>query len=64
MDNNCNLNSDCPRAGLHAQKPEVYSACTKSQQAVEKVDGCEFSFFSPPFFFLLSVLSPHVVGQR
>ncbi|KAF2793792.1 hypothetical protein K505DRAFT_305170 [Melanomma pulvis-pyrius CBS 109.77] len=39
MDNNCNLNVDCPKAGLKAQQPAQYNACTKKQQAVEQVDG-------------------------
>ncbi len=41
MDKNCNLNKDCPAAGLHALSPDVYSACTKKQQAPEDVDGCK-----------------------
>ncbi|RYP14312.1 hypothetical protein DL765_006477 [Monosporascus sp. GIB2] len=39
MDNNCNLNNDCPAAGIHYQQPAVYNACKKPQQAPEKVDG-------------------------
>lgn len=39
MDNRCNLNRDCPAAGLHAQTPEEYAKCTIPQQAVEQVDG-------------------------
>ncbi|KAI1498456.1 hypothetical protein F5X99DRAFT_412101 [Biscogniauxia marginata] len=39
MDNNCNLNTDCPAAGIHAQTPAEYNACTKEQQAPEEVDG-------------------------
>jgi len=39
MDNKCNLNNDCPTAGIHAQKPAVYNACTKPQFAKEQVDG-------------------------
>ncbi|KAK8023507.1 hypothetical protein PG993_011573 [Apiospora rasikravindrae] len=39
MDNNCNLDRDCPRAGIHKQQPAVYNACTKQQQAPEPVDG-------------------------
>jgi len=39
MDNNCNLNNDCPAAGITAQKPEKYNACTIKQQAPEPVDG-------------------------
>ncbi|KAI0397914.1 hypothetical protein F5Y17DRAFT_475743 [Xylariaceae sp. FL0594] len=39
MDNQCNLNTDCPRAGLTAQPDSVYSACTIPQQAPEDVDG-------------------------
>lgn len=44
MDNNCNLDRDCPRAGIHKQQPAVYNACTKEQQAPEAVDGCKHSF--------------------
>jgi hypothetical protein len=39
MDKNCNLNKDCPAAGLTAQTPEKYSACNVKQQAPEPVDG-------------------------
>lgn len=39
MDNHCNLNNDCPAAGIHKQQPSVYSACTKPQEAPEQVDG-------------------------
>jgi hypothetical protein len=39
MDNKCNLNANCPAAGLNAQQPAVYNACTKKQQAKEEVDG-------------------------
>jgi len=39
MDNKCNLNRDCPKAGLHALKPQKYDACTLPQQAPEPVDG-------------------------
>ena len=42
MDNNCNLDKDCAKAGIHYQKPEVYNACTKPQMAPEPVDGCKF----------------------
>lgn len=42
MDNNCNLNTDCAAAGITAQKPEVYNACTIDQQAPEPVDGCKW----------------------
>jgi len=41
MDKNCNLNRDCTAAGIHAQSPDVYSSCTKPQQAKEDVDGCK-----------------------
>jgi len=41
MDNGCNLNKACPKAGLTVQTPEQYSACTKKQQAPEPVDGCK-----------------------
>lgn len=41
MDNNCNLNKDCTAAGIHAQTPNDYNACTKKQMAPEPVDGCK-----------------------
>lgn len=41
MDKSCNLNRDCPAAGLTAQTPDKYNACTIKQQAPEPVDGCE-----------------------
>lgn len=46
MDKNCNLNRDCPAAGLTYQAPEKYNACTIKQQAPEPVDGCKFLFSS------------------
>jgi len=39
MDKNCNLDKDCPAAGLHYQPPAQYNACTKKQQAPEVVDS-------------------------
>ena len=66
MDNHCSVNGDCPCAGLHAQKPEVYSACTKAQQAPEQVDGCESrapSFFSSPCI-LVTLASPALPSSR
>jgi hypothetical protein len=39
MDNGCNLNKDCPKAGLTAQSESAYNSCTKKQQAPEEVDG-------------------------
>lgn len=42
MDQGCNLNNNCPGAGLSAQTPEVYNACKIPQQAPEEVDGCRF----------------------
>jgi len=39
MDKSCNLNKDCTAAGIHAQTPDQYNACTKPQQAPETVDG-------------------------
>ncbi|EOO03943.1 hypothetical protein UCRPA7_627 [Phaeoacremonium minimum UCRPA7] len=39
MDNGCNLNVACPKAGLTVQTSDQYSACTKQQQAKENVDG-------------------------
>jgi len=41
MDNNCNLNADCPKAGIHKQTDAEYNACTKAQMAPETVDGCK-----------------------
>jgi hypothetical protein len=41
MDNGCNLNRDCPKAGITAQSADKYNACTKPQQAKEPVDGCK-----------------------
>ena len=54
MDQRCNLNRDCPAAGLHAQTPAVYNACTKKQMANEAVDGCKWkpSFSEETYFFL------------
>lgn len=46
MDSGCNLNNNCPAAGLTAQTPEQYNACTIKQQAPEAVDGCTFSHVS------------------
>lgn len=45
MDNGCNLNTDCSKAGIHAQTSAQYSACKVQQQAPETVDGCKS--FSP-----------------
>jgi hypothetical protein len=39
MDNQCNLNTDCAKAGITAQPESAYSACTVKQQAPEAVDG-------------------------
>ncbi|KAH8883336.1 hypothetical protein GQ53DRAFT_882960 [Thozetella sp. PMI_491] len=39
MDKGCNLNKDCAAAGITAQTPDQYNACTKKQQAPEEVDG-------------------------
>jgi hypothetical protein len=47
MDSGCNLNRDCPAAGLTSQPPEKYNACKIKQQAPEPVDGCEYPPFSP-----------------
>jgi len=41
MDKSCNLNKDCPAAGLTAQTADKYNACTIKQQAPEPVDGCK-----------------------
>lgn len=42
MDNQCDLNVACPKAGLTVQQPAQYNACKKKQQAPEEVDGCKF----------------------
>lgn len=42
MDNGCNLNADCPAAGLTAQSPDVYNNCNVGQAAPEEVLGCEY----------------------
>jgi len=41
MDNNCNLDKDCPKAGITKQTSAQYNACTKPQMAPETVDGCK-----------------------
>jgi hypothetical protein len=41
MDNSCNLNAACPKAGLTVQTPKEYGACKKKQQAPEEVNGCK-----------------------
>lgn len=41
MDSGCNLNRDCPAAGITAQSADKYNACVKAQQAKEPVDGCK-----------------------
>jgi hypothetical protein len=43
MDNGCNLNTACPKAGLTVQQPAQYNACKKKQQAPEEVNGCKLS---------------------
>lgn len=42
MDNGCNLNNDCPAAGIHYQPPEEYNNCKIPQAAPEEVDGCKY----------------------
>jgi len=39
MDKQCNLNKDCPAAGLTAQTPDKYNACKIKQQSPEDVNG-------------------------
>jgi hypothetical protein len=46
MDKRCNLNVDCPAAGLHASQPAEYNACTIPQAAPEPVDGCKYSYLT------------------
>ncbi|KAH7119958.1 hypothetical protein B0J11DRAFT_492071 [Dendryphion nanum] len=41
MDNKCDLDRDCAKAGLTKQQPATYNACKKPQQAVEDVNGCK-----------------------
>jgi hypothetical protein len=48
MDNNCNLNNACPKAGLTTQQPAQYNACKKQQQAPEDVDGCKYPLSLSP----------------
>lgn len=43
MDNSCNLNVACPKAGLTVQSSDKYSACTIPQRATETVDGCKLN---------------------
>lgn len=43
MDSGCNLNKDCPAAGITAQSADKYNACVKAQQAKEPVDGCKLT---------------------
>lgn len=42
MDNGCNLNQNCPAAGLTVAQPNVYNNCKVNQAAPEQVDGCEY----------------------
>lgn len=61
MDNGCNLNTDCSKAGIHAQTSAQYSACKVQQQAPEAVDGCEYcSFF---FLYMLTSLEPRYANN-
>jgi hypothetical protein len=39
MDNGCNLNQNCPAAGLTVAQPNVYNGCKVGQAAPEQVDG-------------------------
>jgi hypothetical protein len=43
MDNGCNLNTDCKKAGITAQTPAQYNACTKKPMSPEPVDGCKLN---------------------
>lgn len=56
MDNGCNLNQDCPAAGLTVQQPDAYNGCNVGQSAPEQVDGCKYQssplFFPRPFGFI------------
>jgi hypothetical protein len=42
MDSGCNLNQNCPAAGLTVQQPNVYNNCKVGQSAPEAVDGCKY----------------------
>jgi len=56
MDKNCNLNRDCPAAGLTYQPPEKYNNCNIKQQAPEPVDGCKsFHIITLPLILLAQV---------
>lgn len=52
MDNNCNLNTDCSKAGIHAQTAAQYNACKVQQQAPEAIDGCEYTFVLHNLYYL------------
>ena len=54
MDNGCNLNQDCPSAGLTVQQGSVYNNCHVSQSAPEAVDGCKSCAGIYSLIFLLT----------
>lgn len=62
MDNNCNLNTACPKAGLTVQQPAQYNACKKKQQAPEEVNGCKL--FRPHTNLRIHMLTYHSQGSR
>jgi len=39
MDNQCNLDATCAKAGITKQATATYNACQVKQKSVEKVDG-------------------------
>lgn len=60
MDNGCNLNNACPKAGLTTQQPAQYNACKKQQQAPEEVNGCKYS----PMFLVFENSDLDVIGLK
>lgn len=57
MDSGCNLNQDCPAAGLTVQQSNAYNGCKIPQVAPEQVDGCkclEVQSLSPKIHILNS----------
>ena len=63
MDNGCNLNNACPKAGLTTQPDSAYSACTKAQQAPEDVNGCK-SPMPPPYILFPAPLQTQIKKTR
>jgi hypothetical protein len=42
MDNSCNLDASCSKAGITKQATATYNACNIPQQAPEDVNGCKY----------------------